>query len=105
MTIEKSERYNVSLYNLNTGLYGKKSGGGSQLEHQLSVRLDMFNYPRVKAISELSGSSMNSIINDLLELGYSTMLSSIKDETDLNTFKSHVLSAGDKWYREQTEKK
>ena len=97
-------RYNDNLDLLTSALYGAKKVGSSQLEHSLSIRLDIFNYPRVKTLSDLSGTSMNNIINAMLDVAYATTIESMP-EGDAQLLKDHVLATGHNWISEQTEKK
>ena len=97
-------RYDQNLELLTSALYGAKKVGSSQLEHSLSIRLDIFNYPRVKTLSDLSGTSMNSIINSMLDVAYATTIESMA-EGDAQLLKDHVLATGHNWISEQTEKK
>ena len=97
-------RQEQSLDLLTSALYGAKKVGSSQMEHSLSIRLDIFNYPRVKTLSDLSGTSMNNIINAMLDVAYATTLESM-NETDAHLLKDHVLATGHSWISEQMEKK
>jgi hypothetical protein len=97
-------RHDQSLEALTSVLHGAKRSGGSPVEHSLSIRLDIYNYPRVKTLSELSGSSMNQIINDMLDVAYATTLSAM-NEADATALKQHVQATSHNWLREQEKKK
>ena len=97
-------RQEQSLDLLTSALYGAKKSGGSQIEHSLSIRLDMYNYPRIKTLSDLSGSSMNNIINAMLDVAYATTLEKM-NEGDVELLKDHVLATSHSWISEQMEKK
>lgn len=93
-----------SLYSLISSLNGDRKYEPGEHEHSMSIRLDMFNYPRIKTISEYSGKSFNRIINDMLDVGYATMLSSMSEE-DVNHLKAHVITTTHHWLKEKTESK
>ncbi len=93
-----------SLDMLIGGVTGIRQNDFHGLEHSMSIRLDAFNYPRVKALSILSGSSMNSIINNMLEVAYATMLERMNEE-DREFLKLSVLGTSHDWLSKQTEKK
>lgn len=97
-------RHEQSLDMLIAGVTGTRQGDSRGLEHSMSVRLDVYNYPRVKTLSILSGSSMNSIINDILEVGYATMLKSMTDE-DRDFTEAAVLATSHEWITKQTGSK
>ena len=100
----KLPRHEQSLDMLIGGVTGTRQGDSRGLEHPMSIRLDVYNYPRVKTLSILSGSSMNSIINDMLEVGYATMLDKMKDE-DRDFTETAVLATSHEWISKQTKGK
>lgn len=97
-------RQEQSLDLLTSAVHGAKKSGGSQIEHSLSIRLDVYNYPRIKTLSDLSGSSMNSIINSMLDVGYATMLSSMSEQ-DADHLKGLIQATSHNWISEHMEKK
>lgn len=97
-------RQEQSLDLLTSALYGGKKVGGSPIEHSLSIRLDIYNYPRIKTLSDLSGSSMNNIINAMLDVAYATTLKEM-NEGDAQLLKEHVLATSHNWISEHMEKK
>lgn len=97
-------RHEQSLDMLIGAVTGTRQGDSRGLEHSLSTRLDVYNYPRVKTLSILSGSSMNLIINDMLEVGYATMLERMNPE-DRNYIESAVLATSHDWITKEMEKK
>lgn len=96
-------RHEQSLDFLTNAINGARKSGGSLIDHSMSIRLDIFNYPRIKTLSDSSGSSMNQIINDMLEVAYATMLSSM-NETDSAFLKQQVQATAHNWIQEQERK-
>lgn len=93
-------RHEQSLDFLTNAINGARKGGRGEFEHSMSIRLDVFNYPRIKTLSDLSESSMNQIINDMLEVGYATMLSSMSQQ-DAHALKDQILATSHHWLTEK----
>jgi hypothetical protein len=97
-------RHEQSLDMLIGAVNGTRQGDPRGLEHSLSTRLDVYNYPRVKTLSILSNSSMNLIINNMLEVGYATMLERMSAE-DREYIETAVLATSHTWITKEMEKK
>ena len=73
------------------------------MEKAMSIRLDASNYPKVKAMANISNNSLNVIINDLLgiALGYVNENLSDEDSAKLNNEQSIVWA---EWLEEVKKK-
>ena len=73
------------------------------MEKAMSIRLDSSNYPKIKAMANISNNSLNVIINDLLgvALGYVDENLSDEDLTRLNNEQSIVWA---EWLEEVKKK-
>lgn len=69
------------LMMLISGIKGNYKTDYMGMEKAMSVRLSAMNYPKVKALSNLSGNSLNLIINDLVEVAYGVIIDNASDES------------------------
>lgn len=69
------------------------------MERAISIRLNYANYPRVKALADLSGNSMNLIINDLVEVAYGVIMENAS-ETDGNKLFQTECLIREEWSKE-----
>lgn len=73
------KRYEQKMLMLIGGVNGNYKTDYMGMERALSVRLNCLTYPKVKALSNLSGNSMNLVINDLIEVAYGVMIENMSD--------------------------
>jgi len=76
---------------------------GFGMEKSVSVRYDYYNYPHLKAISNLSGNSINIIANRLVKLGLATMQAEMKPE-EFEKLDKEAKAVFDAWLKEAEAK-
>lgn len=81
------------------GINGNYKSDYMGMEKAMSVRLNANNYPRVKALSDLSGNSMNLVINDLIEVAYGVIMENASEESGDKLFETEC-SVRDEWTKE-----
>lgn len=52
----------------------------SGLERTSTIRFNDQTYPRIKAIANLSGNSLNSVVNELVQVAVGVVISNMTDE-------------------------
>lgn len=99
--IEFEERapHEQRLMMLIGGINGNYKSDYMGMEKAMSVRLNANNYPRVKALSDLSGNSMNLVINDLIEVAYGVIMENASEESGDKLFETEC-SVRDEWTKE-----
>lgn len=73
------------------GINGNYKSDYMGMERAMSVRLNYANYPRVKALADLSGNSMNLVINDLIEVAYGSIMENATEESSDKLFQAECL--------------
>lgn len=88
--IEFDERapHEQRLMMLIGGINGNYKSDYMGMEKAMSVRLNANNYPRVKALADLSGNSMNLVINDLIEVAYGVIMENASEESSDKLFET-----------------
>lgn len=81
------------------GINGNYKSDYMGMEKAMSVRLNASNYPRVKALSDLSGNSMNLVINDLIDVAYGVIMENASEESGDKLFETEC-SVRDEWTKE-----
>lgn len=71
--------YEQRLMMLIGGVSGKYKTEYVGMERAMSIRLNAKSYPMVKALSNLSDNSMNTVINDLIEVAFGVMVENMKE--------------------------
>lgn len=101
--LSEHEQLLLKLISGATGDYQTSDGIGAS--KGVTVRFNSITYPKIKALADLSGNSLNSVVNDLVEVAYGVMLDNMKDETVqiLNQAESVVL--GEVWGNVHKEQK
>lgn len=99
--IEFDERlpHEQRLLMLVSGINGKYKSDYMGMEKAMSVRLNANNYPRVKALADLSGNSMNLVINDLIEVAYGVIMENASEESGDKLFETECL-VREEWSKE-----
>lgn len=99
--IEFDERapHEQRLLMLVSGINGKYKSDYMGMEKAMSVRLNANNYPRVKALSDLSGNSMNLVINDLIDVAYGVVMENASEESSDKLFETEC-SIREDWTKE-----
>lgn len=85
------------------GITGNYKSDYMGMEKAMSVRLNANNYPRVKALADLSGNSMNLVINDLIEVAYGAIMENAKEENSETLFNAECLIR-EEWTNEHLKK-
>lgn len=85
------------------GITGNYKSDYHGMEKAMSVRLNANNYPRVKALADLSGNSMNLVINDLIEVAYGVIMENATEESSDKLFETECLVRED-WTNESLKK-
>lgn len=96
--IEFDDRSNSEqrLLMLIGGINGKYKSDYHGMEKAQSIRFSSTNYPRVKALSDLSGNSINSVVNDLVEVAYGVIQQNA-DDASSQKLSDAVSSAWQEW--------
>lgn len=99
--IEFDERspHEKRLLMLIGGIEGNYKSDYHGMEKAMSVRLNHGNYPRVKALADLSGNSMNLVINDLIEVAYGAIMENASEESGDKLFETECL-VREEWAKE-----
>lgn len=99
--IEFDERspHEKRLLMLIGGIEGNYKSDYHGMEKAMSVRLNHANYPRVKALADLSGNSMNLVINDLIEVAYGVIMENASEESGDKLFETECL-VREEWAKE-----
>ena len=100
---EERPQHEQRLMMLIGGITGNYKSDYMGMEKAMSVRLNANNYPRVKALADLSGNSMNLVINDLIEVAYGAIMENAKEESSDTLFKTECLIR-EEWTNEYSKK-
>lgn len=97
--IEFAERpeHEQRLMLLLAGINGNYKTDYTGVEKAMSIRFSGANYPKVKALSELSGNSLNVVVNDLVEVAYGVLMANASEESADTLFKTECLIR-DEWF-------
>lgn len=68
------------------GVSGKYKSDYFGVEKSQSIRFTSSSYPKVKALAELSGNSVNTIVNDMIEVAFGAIMQNLTDEDSQNLF-------------------
>lgn len=71
----------------------------SGLEKTTTIRFNDQTYPRIKAIANLSGNSLNSVVNELVQVAIGEVLSSMTHE-ESTRFAKESLTVHEEWIEE-----
>ncbi len=81
---EKIPPHQRSLVDLVESISGRCSKDIIAADKVCTVRLNYDTYPKVKAIVDLSGNSLNTVVNELLTVALAAVVSNMEEEP-LNT--------------------
>lgn len=96
---DERNKHEQRLMMLIGGITGNYKVDYMGMEKAMSVRLNAGNYPKVKALSELSGNSMNLVINDLIEVAYGSIMENAPEESSDKLFDTEC-SIREQWTNE-----
>ena len=68
----------------------------SGLERTSTIRFNDQTYPRIKAIANLSGNSLNSVVNELVQVAIGVVISNMGDE-EVKRFNKESVAVLDEW--------
>ena len=89
--IDDRKNYEQRLMMLVSGINGTYKTDYFGMEKAMSIRFNSANYPRVKALADLSGNSLNSVVNDLVEVAYGMIMENSTEENSDKLFKRECL--------------
>ena len=69
-----------SLLNLISSVNGTCEMDAMGIEKACSIRFGTATYPKIKAIADLSGNSLNIIVNELVQVAIGTLISNMNEE-------------------------
>ena len=69
-----------SLLKLISSVNGTCEMDAMGIEKACSIRFGTDNYPKIKAIADLSGNSLNIIVNELVQVAIGTLISNMNEE-------------------------
>ena len=69
-----------SLMNIISSIKGECSMDAIGMEKACSIRFDHRNYPQLKAISNLSGNSLNIVANEVVRIGLGLIIEKMSGE-------------------------
>ena len=69
-----------SLHNLIASVNGKCDMDAMGIEKACSIRFGTTTYPKIKAIADLSGNSLNIVVNELVQVALGTLIANMSDE-------------------------
>lgn len=69
-----------SLLHLMSCVNGKYSSDYFGVQKAQSIRFTVSTYPKVKALADMSGNSINIIANELINLGYGVLMENLNDK-------------------------
>lgn len=93
------------LMMLVSGIKGNYKTDYTGVEKAMSIRFSGGNYPKVKALSELSGNSLNVVVNDLVEVAYGVIMENASEESAADLFKAECLIREEWFTGKKTETK
>jgi len=68
----------------------------SGLEKTSTIRFNDQTYPRIKAIANISGNSLNSVVNELVQIAVGEVISQMTDE-EVTRFAKESLAVLEEW--------
>lgn len=77
---EKMQRHERSLVDLVESISGRCSKDTVAVDKSCTIRLNYDVYPQVKAMVDLSGNSLNTVVNELLTISLAAVISNLDDE-------------------------
>ena len=92
-----------SLLKLISSVNGTCEMDAMGIEKACSIRFGTATYPKIKAIADLSGNSMNLVINDLIEVAYGVIMENATEESSDKLFETECLVRED-WTNESLKK-
>lgn len=69
-----------SLHSLIASVNGKCEMDAKGIEKACSIRFGHTTYPKIQAIADLSGNSLNIIVNELAQVALGTLIANMSDE-------------------------
>lgn len=69
-----------SLQNLIASVNGTCDMDAMGIEKACSIRFGTATYPKIKAIADLSGNSLNIVVNELVQVALGTLIANMSDE-------------------------
>ena len=69
-----------SLLKLIASVNGKCDMDAMGIEKACSIRFGTTTYPKIKAIADLSGNSLNIVVNELVQVALGTLITNMSDE-------------------------
>lgn len=79
-TYEKLKPHERSLVDLVESIDGNCSKDVTAASKLTTIRFNYDNYPQLKAISDISGNSFNTVVNEVLTVGIATLLSNLNEK-------------------------
>ena len=73
-------RHEQSLLKLISSVNGKCDMDAMGIEKACSIRFGHTTYPKIKAIADLSGNSLNIVVNELAEVALGTLIANMSEE-------------------------
>jgi hypothetical protein len=71
----------------------------------VTVRFNSITYPKIKALADLSGNSLNSVVNDLVEVAFGIMIDNMSEDTASKLFEAERAVLSDVWGTPQSKEK
>lgn len=71
----------------------------SGLERTSTIRFNDQTYPRIKAIANISGNSLNSVVNELVQIAVGQVISNMNEE-EVTRFAKESLAVLEEWVDE-----
>lgn len=71
----------------------------SGLEKTSTIRFNDQTYPRIKAIANISGNSLNSVVNELVQIAVGQVISNMNDE-EVTRFAKESVAVLEEWVDE-----
>lgn len=102
MDLSDHEQLLLKLIGGATGNYHTSEGIGAS--KGVTVRFNTVTYPKIKALADLSGNSLNSVVNDLVEVAYGVMIDNMKNETAETLIQAECIVRGEVWGNVQSTK-
>lgn len=68
----------------------------SGLERTSTIRFNDQTYPRIKAIANISGNSLNSVVNELVQIAVGQVISNMNEE-EVTRFAKESLAVLEEW--------
>ena len=84
-------RAEQKLLMLMGGVSSKYKADYFGMEKSQSIRFTSSSYPKVKALAELSGNSVNTIVNDMIEVAFGAIMENLSEEDSDKLFNKECL--------------